>query len=75
MDSHTRKLIASIIVVAILIIYYLIIALALIKFKFPFFVIVIIGLFTAILSSLLIYVLAERIKEIWKGEEDDLSKY
>ena len=72
--SHKRKMVAPIVVSVILVLYYV--------FYFGFLAAVvggalrwILGLLPIVLSGLTVMVCVERIKEIKKGEEDDLSKY
>ena len=74
MNSHKKKMIAPIIVTLITVIYY--------AFYFAFIISLIdgvwkylLGIIPLIFSILMIAVLIERIKEIKKGEEDDISKY
>ena len=74
MKSHGRKMIAPIIVTAVTIIYYIIYFYALISvfdgaLKIAF------GIIPLVLSLIMICVCIERINEIKKGEEDDISKY
>jgi len=76
MKSHIKKLIAPIVIAAIIAIY-------LIGFIIACFVVADMPLILKItgciiplaLTGVCIYVLIERIKEIRSGEEDDLSKY
>ena len=72
--SHKRKMVAPIVVSVILVLYYV--------FYFGFLAAVvggalrwILGFLPIVLSGLTVMVCVERIKEIKKGEEDDLSKY
>lgn len=74
MESHRRKIIAPIIVTILMILYYVI--------YFGFLISLLNGIWKYLLgiiplafSILMIMVCVERIKEIRKGEEDDLSKY
>jgi len=75
MKNHTKKLIAPVIITALLVVYLGVILVqgvsstGLLSNKAA----VIIVLVTLIGVSL--YVLYERIKEVRSGEEDDLSKY
>ena len=74
MKSHRRKMIAPIVVTVIMIIYYIVYFCFLITYldgiwKY------ILGIFPVAMSAVMIMVCAERIKEIKKGEEDDISKY
>ena len=74
MKSHKEKMVAPIIVSIIMILYYMI--------YFGFLISVLDGIWRYILgivpiafSLLMVKVCIERINEIRKGEEDDLSKY
>lgn len=75
MENHTKKLIAPVIITALLVVYLVVILVqgvsstGLLSNK----AVVILVLVTLIGVSL--YVLYERIKEVRSGEEDDLSKY
>ena len=71
-----RRMIAPIVIVVLLGLYYL--AFALVCFLIPgmpLAVRLIFGLVPLAVIGVLIYVLVERIKEIRSGEEDDLSQY
>ena len=74
MNPHIKKYIAPIVISVILIVYYI--------FYFGFLISLvdgiwkyILGIIPVALSGLMIYVCIERINEIKKGEEDDISKY
>lgn len=74
MHPHKKKMVAPIVVTAILIAYYAV--------YFGFLVSLIegiwkyaLGIFPIALSAVMIGVCIERIKEIRKGEEDDLGQY
>ena len=74
MKSHKNKMIAPIVVTAIITFYYAVyfgILIALIDgiWKWA------LGLIPLAFSAVMLKVCIERIKEIKKGEEDDLSKY
>ena len=74
MKSHRRKMIAPIVVTVIMMIYYIIYFCFLITYldgiwKY------ILGIIPLVLSAVMIKVCIERIKEIKKGEEDDIGKY
>ena len=73
MNMHTKKMIAPIIIVSLLVLYYI-----------GFFILcmfipiaplpkLLLGLVPLLLAGVGIYVLVERIKEIRSGEDDDLS--
>ena len=69
-----NKMVAPIIVTVILVVYYIVYFAFLITllegvFKYA------LGIIPIIFSIVMIVVCVERIKEIRKGEEDDLSKY
>ncbi len=74
MKEHKKKLIAPIIVTAIMVLYYVV--------YFAFLIALIdgiwkwlLGIIPLVLSAVMLKVCIERINEIKKGEEDDLSKY
>lgn len=74
MKEHLKKIIAPIIVAFIVIIYYVVyfgILIALIDGIWQWFL----GIIPLAFSAVMLKVCIERIKEIKKGEEDDLSKY
>ncbi len=74
--NHYKKLIAPIVIVAVMVLYYLAIAVGIIAFGPMSPMLKLIGLvFPILLIGLSVFVLVERIKEIRSGEEDDLSKY
>ena len=74
MQTHSKKMIAPIIVSILMILYYVV--------YFGFLISVVdgvwkyvLGIFPLIFSILMVKVCIDRINEIKKGEEDDLSKY
>ena len=74
MNSHKNKMIAPIIVTIIVVLYYII--------YFGFLITLIegiwkylLGIIPILFSIIMIKVCIERINEIKKGEEDDISKY
>ncbi|MBQ2825874.1 MAG: hypothetical protein IJF13_01515 [Clostridia bacterium] len=72
--SHKSKMIAPIVVTAIIAVYYafyfgLIVAVVDSIWKY------VLGVIPLVMIALLIWVCIERITEIRKGEEDDLSNY
>lgn len=74
MNKHGKKMIAPIIITVITVLYYVIyfgFAIALLDGLGK----LLLGLLPLLLSAIMIAVCIERIKEIKKGEEDDLSKY
>lgn len=74
MKSHGRKIIAPIVVTIVLILYYFVYFGIIIAFLEGFWKVVF-GILPLGLSALIVKVCIERIKEIRKGEEDDISKY
>ena len=74
MKEHKKKLIAPILVTIIMVLYYVIyfgFLIALIDGVWKW----LLGIIPLALSAVMLKVCIERIKEIKKGEEDDLSKY
>lgn len=74
MRSHFKKMIAPILVTAIMIAYFIVYFLLLVSMldgvmKYIF------GIVPLVISAVTVAVCIERIKEIKKGEEDDISKY
>ena len=74
MNKHGKKMIAPIIITVITVLCYVI------YFGFVIALLdglgkLLLGLLPLLLSAIMIAVCIERIKEIKKGEEDDLSKY
>ena len=74
MNSHKKKMIAPIIITVIMILYYItyfgfLISLLDGIWKYA------LGIIPLVFSGIMIYVCIERINEIKKGEEDDISKY
>lgn len=74
MNSHKKKMIAPIIVTVIMILYY-IAYFGLLIFLLDGIWKYILGIIPLLFSALMIYVCMERINEIQKGEEDDISQY
>ena len=74
MNNHRKKMIAPIIVTIIMVLYY-IAYFAFIMSVLPRFWKYVFGIFPIIISAVTVYVCIERINEIKKGEEDDISKY
>lgn len=77
MKLHTKKMIAPIIIVVLLVLYYggfgMFIVFA--DPELSLLVKLILGIIPLCLAGVSVYVLYERIQEIRSGEEDDLSKY
>ena len=74
MKSHGKKMIAPIVVTVLLVLYYVVyfcILIALLEGIWK----VVLGIVPLGLSALIVKVCIDRIKEIRKGEEDDISKY
>ena len=74
MIEHKKKLIAPIVVSIIMVLYYVVyfgILIALIDGIWKW----LLGIIPLALSAIMFKVCIERINEIKKGEEDDLSKY
>ena len=74
MKEHKKKLIAPILVTIIMILYYVVyfgFLIALIDGVWKW----LLGIIPLALSAVMLKVCIERINEIKKGEEDDLSKY
>ena len=74
MNAHKKKIIAPIIITAILILYYITYSGFLISLLNGIWKYVL-GIIPLVFSGIMIYVCIERINEIKKGEEDDISKY
>ena len=75
MKELNKKMIAPVIVVLCITLYYLTGVNILIKFDIPNIIKIAALLFSIIIIIVFIVVLIERIKEIKQGEEDDLGKY
>ncbi len=74
MNLHTKKMIAPIVVSVIMILYYVVyfgILIAMLNGLWKY----VLGIVPLILSAIMVKVCIERINEIKKGEEDDISKY
>ena len=74
MKTHKQKMVAPIVATVLMIAYYVVYFAFLISFldgmwRYVF------GIVPAIFAAITIYVCAQRIHEIKKGEEDDLSQY
>ena len=74
MNSHKKKMIAPIVITVIMILYFIayfgfISSLLYGIWKY------VLGIIPLIFSGITVYMCIERIKEIKKGEEDDISKY
>ncbi len=74
MTEHAKKMIAPIVITVLFITYYVVyfgflIGLVPGGLKYLF------GILPVLLAGAILYVCIQRIREIKKGEEDDLSKY
>ena len=74
MNEHKKKMIAPIVVTCLMVLYYIV--------YFGFLITLLegiwkyaLGIFPLALSAVMIKVCIERIHEIKKGEEDDISQY
>ena len=74
MKSHGKKMVAPIIITAILVLYFILYFTFLVNIMYGWFRIVF-GIIPVAMAAVMIMVCIERIKEIKKGEEDDISKY
>jgi len=74
LNSHKKKMIAPIIITVVVILYYIAYFGVLISLLDGFWKYVS-GIIPLVFSGIMIYVCIERINEIKKGEEDDISKY
>lgn len=74
MDNHGKKVIATIVVTILVILYYFVYFGVLIH-SIGGVAAVLLGVIPLVLAGCMIYVCIERIKEIEGGEEDDISKY
>ncbi len=76
MKTKTKKRIAPVVIVALISIYYIAIGVIFAYMNgVPMLAKIIALVVPALLSGVAITVLIQRIKEIKKGEDDDLSKY
>ena len=75
MISHGKKVIAPVFIVLCIIGYYALLGLFLLTLPIPSFFKVLAVIGPGLISIVFIKVLIERIQEIRKGEEDDLSEY
>ena len=74
MNSHKKKMIAPIVITVLVILYFII------YFGFLIFLLngiwrFLLGIIPLAFSGVMIYVCIEKIREIKKGEKDDISKY
>ena len=74
--QHRKKMAAPVIIAVLLILWYIGMAIACFCVpEIPFIFKILMAIIPAAISGVISFVLAERIKEIRSGEEDDLSKY
>jgi len=74
MNTHKKKMIAPVVISIIFIVYYIV------YFGFIVSLVdgmlkVVFGIIPAVFSAVMLKVCYDRIKEIKKGEEDDIGKY
>jgi hypothetical protein len=75
MKEHNKKMIAPVVVVIGLTLYYFIGINVLIRLNIPNSIKIAALVFSILITILFIVVLIERVKEIKQGEADDLGKY
>ena len=75
MKSHKSKMVAPIVVSIIMVLYYVVYFGFIISLINGMFFKLILGIIPLAFSLLMVKVCIDRIKEIKKGEEDDISKY
>ena len=75
MDEHGKKMIAPIVITILMIAYYVFYFGVLISVIDQMAVKLLFGIIPVLLTGVMIYVCVQRIHEIRKGEEDDLSQY
>lgn len=75
MNMHTKKMIAPIIIVSLLVLYYIGFFILCMLIPIAPLPKLLLGLVPLLLAGVGVYVLVERIKEIRSGEEDDLDNY
>ena len=75
MKGHAKKLIAPVIIVIGISLYYVVGGIVAATLAVPIIVKIIAGILSILVSIMLLIVLIERIKEVQIGEEDDLGKY
>ena len=74
MKEHRKKMVAPIVISALMVLYYAVyfgVLIALLQGVWRF----LLGIVPLALAAVMIAVCVERIKEIRSGEEDDLGKY
>ena len=73
--KHRGKMIAPIIITAIIVLYYIGFFTVCVWLPMPVIMKLLFGLVPLVFAGVCIFVLIERIQEIRSGEEDDISKY
>ena len=74
MNEHKKKMIAPIVVTILMVLYYVVyfgVLITVVEGIWKY----VLGIIPLIFSAVMVKVCIERINEIKKGEEDDLSKY
>ncbi len=74
-EEQRKKAAAPTAVCALIGLFYITVGILILCGEFPIIVKIYFALWTMASSGMLVYVLAERIKEIRRGENDDLSNY
>lgn len=75
MDEHGKKMIAPIVITILMVAYYIFYFGVLLSVIPLMAVKLLLGIIPILLTGVMIYVCVQRIHEIRKGEEDDLSQY
>lgn len=75
MKKQTKKMIAPIVIVAIIVLYFVFFGFVIVNIPMPLYAKILAAVIPLLLAGTGIFVLVERINEIRSGEEDDLSKY
>ena len=75
MDEHGKKMIAPIVITLLMVAYYIFYFGVLLSVIPLMAVKLLLGIIPVLLTGVMIYVCVQRIHEIRKGEEDDLSQY
>ena len=75
MKKHTKKLIAPIVITAVLAAYLIVYAFVWTLIPVALWIKIIVAAIPLALVGVCVFVLVERIKEVRSGEEDDLGNY
>jgi small neutral amino acid transporter SnatA (MarC family) len=75
MNEHAKKAIAPVVVVICVTAYYFGVAAIVMRFALPAGIKILAAVFSLLITAVCIAMLIERIKEIKKGETDDIGKY